>query len=162
MTRFHSNAGQRQYGKEWVGAWILLTTDISHCYAEKGGKMKKVSHLISLKAYLFTTEDQSASMLWFRLLISASLQNGWRGMKLPLRNSNEEMRVLLYCDLWCNKSFIAMGKHLFITLYLVLPLGKELTRGTWWRGLTVFGCCFERSLWVSGSEGVPDEATSSP
>lgn len=50
-------------------------------------------------------------------------------MKLPLQNSNEEMRVILYCDLWCNKSFIAMGKHLFITLYLVLPLGKELTRG---------------------------------
>lgn len=68
-THYYSIAGLRQYGKEWVGAWILLTTDISHCYAEKGEKWRKFLHLISLRAYLFTAEVQSAACYYSGCLL---------------------------------------------------------------------------------------------
>lgn len=55
---------------------MLLTTDISHCYAAK--KKDKMSHFISFIATQFKTEFLSM------LIISPALHNGWQGMKLPL------------------------------------------------------------------------------
>lgn len=52
------------------------------------------------------------------LIISPALHDGSQSMKLPLWI---QMRVLFYCVLWYNKSFIAAGRLIFITLYLVLP-----------------------------------------
>lgn len=80
-----------------------------------------------------------------------------------------EMRALLYCVLWHNKSFYYNRRANF---YCLVPgaatkWARQASTGTRGHGgqteeLTVFGRGFERGLWVSGSKGVPDEATSAP
>lgn len=145
--------------KTEVGSRMLLTTDVGHCCAAMRKEWaKKNSHFIALIA----TD----------ILSRACYQSGWLLVHLCIMGGRLwsylweiQIRALFYCDLWCNKSFIAMGKHPFL-----LPCTGSYHQerewkqqaGTRWKGLTVFSCRFERSLWVSGSEGVPDEASSSP
>lgn len=117
LTQTHKS----QYEGEKIeeGAWMLLTTDISHCNA---AREKKNGQNFTFKFTQFKTE----------FLGEACWYSGWLLVRLCIMGGRVwnhlceiQMRVLFYCVLWYNKSFIATGRLIFITLYLVLPPSEK-------------------------------------